>query len=238
MTVVALVPARDRADTVAATVAAALTVPGVSRVVVVDDASRDRTGAEAAAAGADVVRLAVNAGKGGAVAAGLAHAGDADVVLLLDADLGATAAEAVGLLAPVLAGEVDATVGLFPAAGGRGGLGLVRDLAAAGIEEATGWRPRAPLSGQRAVRADMVRSLALAPRFGLEVGMTVDLLRAGASVREVPVAMDHRHTGRSLAGFAHRARQGRDVLAALVARIGARRTLRVGIATVRRRLAP
>ncbi|MDP8955316.1 MAG: hypothetical protein M3N37_10480, partial [Actinomycetota bacterium] len=108
---------------------------------------------------------------------------------------------------------------VLPSAGGRGGFGAVRRLAAAGIRRATGHRPSAPLSGQRAVRSQLLRSLPLAERFGMETAMTIDARRAGARVVEVDVAMDHRHTGRSLAGFAHRARQGADVLRALWARL-------------------
>jgi glycosyltransferase involved in cell wall biosynthesis len=236
--VVAVIPAKDRAGSVAATVAATRGIAGVGRVIVVDDGSTDETAARAEAAGAEVVRLAQNVGKGGAVAAGLARADEADVVLLLDSDLGPTAAAAAAILGPVLAGDVDATVAVLPSAGGRGGFGFVRDLAAAGIEEATGWRPRAPLSGQRAVRADRLRPLVLAPRFALEVAMTIDLLRAGAAIREVDAAMDHEHTGRSLAGFRHRAGQGLDVVRALGPRLGARRTVRVAGRALRHKLLP
>ena len=62
--------------------------PIVERVVVVDDGSTDRTGAEAAAAGAEVLRLPENGGKGTALRAGLARilAGDATHVAFVDAD--------------------------------------------------------------------------------------------------------------------------------------------------------
>ena len=47
---------------------------------------------------------------------------------------------------------------------------------------------------------------------------TVDVLRAGLRVEEVPVALRHRATGRDLAGQLHRAKQLRDVTRALAAR--------------------
>ncbi|HVF32671.1 MAG TPA: glycosyltransferase [Acidimicrobiales bacterium] len=229
MTTVALVPAKDRADTVAATVAALGAVPGVDEVVVVDDGSADGTAEAAAAAGARVVRLARNRGKGGAIAAGAAAAPDAAVYLLIDADLGTTAGLAEALLAPVAAGEADMTVGALPSAGRRGGFGNVRRLAAVGILRATGFEARAPLSGQRAVRGELLRSLLPpADRFGLEVGLTIDALRSGARVVEIDVAMDHRHTGRRLSGFRHRASQGLDILRALWPRLTSPR-LRVGL---------
>ena len=219
MTVVAVVPAKDRADSIVATVAALARIESVDRVVVVDDGSSDGTGNLAAAAGATVARLPVNRGKGAAVAAGIAAAPDADVYLLIDADLGDTAGLADALLAPVLAGDADMTVAVLPSAGSRGGFGSVRKLAAAGIERATGFAPRAPLSGQRAVRGELLRSLPLAGRFGLETGLTIDAIRAGGRVVEVDVPMDHRHTGRRLAGFRHRGNQGVDILRALWPRL-------------------
>lgn len=219
MTTVAIVPAKDRADAVGATVRALREVAGVDRVLVVDDGSADDTAAVARDAGAEVLRLERNRGKGAAVAAGVDASPDADVFLLIDADLAETAAVAGALLAPVLAGAADLTVGVLPSAGSRGGFGLVRRMAAAGIRRACGAEVRAPLSGQRAVRADLLRGLQSAERFGLEVAMTIDAVRGGARLVEVDVSMDHRHTGRSVAGFLHRGRQGADILRALWPRV-------------------
>lgn len=221
MTVIAIVPSKDRADSVAATVAALRGAAGVDDVLVVDDGSVDATAAAAVAAGARVLRLPANVGKGGAVAAGVAAVPDADVYLLVDADVGDTAGLAAALLRPVLEGDCDMAIGVLPPAGRRGGFGKVRDLARRGIRKASGFEARAPLSGQRAVRGELLRSLSpsLASRFGLEVGLTIDAVRAGARVQEVDVAMDHRHTGRSVSGFRHRARQGVDILRALWPRV-------------------
>lgn len=220
MKVVAVVPAKDRADSVGATVAALQGSVAVDDVLVVDDGSHDDTAERARTAGATVLRLPANVGKGAAVTAGVRAAADADVYLLVDADVAGSAALVGSLLAPVLDGRADMTVGVLPAAGSRGGFGRVRALAAWGIRRACGFTPRAPLSGQRAVRGELLRSLLpLADRFGLEVGLAVDAVRAGARVEEIEVAMDHRHTGRSMAGFRHRGRQGVDVGRALWPRL-------------------
>lgn len=215
--------------TVAATVSALVGVDGVGRVVVVDDGSGDDTAERASQAGAEVVRLATNVGKGGAVAAGVASAPGADVYLFVDADVGDTAAAVSALLAPVAAGEADMAIGVLPAARG-GGFGLVRWVAGRGIRRACGFEAAAPLSGQRAVRAELLDRLALAPAWGLEVGLTIDAVAAGARVVEVPVAMDHRRTGRSPAGFAHRAAQGAGVVRALWPRLTTSRA-RSGVIT-------
>jgi hypothetical protein len=244
-TVVAVVPAYERADAIAATVAALRAVPRVDRVVVVDDGSSDDTAGRAVAAGATVVRLGVNVGKAGAVAAGVTAAEDADVVLLIDADVARTAQAADVLLAPVLDDRADLVVGTLPAAAGRGGFGTVRRIARAGIRRACGVEVVAPLSGQRAIDAPLLRRLlaggdgdpagavaggqgGLGARFGLEVAMTIDAVRAGARLVEIPVPMEHRHTGRGVGGFTHRGRQGADVVRALWPRltsVGARLTL-------------
>jgi len=217
--VVALVAAKDEAATIAATVIALRRIDLVDEVLVVDDGSRDGTGQLASAAGARVLRLPENVGKGAAITSGIEATPEAGVYLLVDADVGPTAAAARALLGAVLAGEADMTIGTLPAAGGRGGFGLVRDLARGGIRRATGFAPQTPLSGQRAVRADFLRKLTLAYRFGLETALTLDAARAGWRVTEVPIVMEHRHTGRGLTGFAHRARQGADIVRALWPRL-------------------
>ncbi|HMJ75287.1 MAG TPA: glycosyltransferase [Iamia sp.] len=217
--VVALVPAKDRAEDIGATVAALRGLDAVDRVLVVDDGSGDETTAAARAAGAEVLRLSTNRGKGGAVLAGVEATPDADVYVLIDADLAATASAAHLLLDPVLAGEADMTIGVFPPAEGRGGAGRVKALARWSIRRATGREVVEPLSGQRAVRRELLAGLPSADRFGLEVALTIDALRSGARVVEVEVPMDHRHTGGSWHGVVHRARQGADIARALWPRL-------------------
>ncbi|MBV8161261.1 MAG: glycosyltransferase, partial [Acidimicrobiia bacterium] len=217
--VVAVVAAHDEEMTIAATVAALVGLSEVDRVLVVDDGSSDGTAGAARRAGATVLRLPLNRGKGGAVAAGVEAMPEADVYLLVDGDVGGSAAAARALLLPVLDGDADMAVGLLPAAGKQGGLGLVRDLSAAGAARATGRRPEAPLSGQRAVRGELLRKVERAPGFGLETALNIDAVTAGARVVEVPVVMEHRHTGRGPRGFWHRARQGGAVVRALWPRL-------------------
>ena len=45
----------------------------------------------------------------------------------------------------------------------------------------------------------------------METGMTIDAHRAGYRLVEVELDLEHRATGRTAAGFLHRARQLRDI---------------------------
>jgi hypothetical protein len=47
----------------------------------------------------------------------------------------------------------------------------------------------------------------------MEIGMTVDAVRAGYRVSEIELDLAHRSTGRTLSGFIHRGRQLRDFVA-------------------------
>ena len=79
------------------------------------------------------------------------------------------------------------------------------------IRRLCGFETQAPISGQRALRAEScARCLPFAAGFGMEIGMTVDAVRAGYRLGEYELDLEHRATGRSLAGFLHRGRQLRD----------------------------
>src|SRR3989442_4786530 len=83
--VLVLVPAHDEAPRIRRVVSAAARH---GPVLVVDDGSSDRTGAEAAAAGASVIRQRPNQGKGAALRAGFAAALEQgyEAVITLDGD--------------------------------------------------------------------------------------------------------------------------------------------------------
>jgi len=221
--VTAVVPARNESGRVGATVAALLGIEGVSDVVVVDDGSTDGSAAEAEAAGARVIRLPRSRGKGAALDEGVA-ATDAEVIMLVDADLAGSARALAAVLGPVLDGEADLAIAAPPRAGGPSGFGLVESFARWGIERLAARRLDRPLSGQRAVRREVLGSIGrFAPGFGVDTGFTLDALRAGYRVIEVPCSFTHAATGRDAAGFLHRARQGADVARALAVRTVRRR---------------
>lgn len=213
-----VIPAKDEALRIAATVTAAYTIPSVTTVVVVDDGSTDDTARVAQAAGALVIRHPRNRGKAAAMTSGALAVQD-DVLLFLDADLGATASEGALLLAALA--DADCAVAAVPPAPGAGGHGFVVRLARDGIAKRTGWTPACPLSGQRAItRAAFRAAMPLAYGFGVETAMTIDLLRHGFHVVEVETAMAHRVTGTKPRDQWHRAKQFVHVALALAKRRG------------------
>jgi len=227
--VAVVVPARNEADRVHATVTAALGLPAVAVVIVVDDGSTDGTAAAARSAGAVVTRHARNRGKGAALETGAEAARLLDQrerrdrprhLLFLDADLAGTAALAGPLIEPVLAGRADMTIAVFSTTVKLGGHGLVVGLSGAGIRRATGWQPAQPLNGQRCLtRAAFEAARPLARGWGVETALSIDLLRQGLRVTEVEVELAHRATGTGMRAQLHRARQLTDVARALATRL-------------------
>lgn len=210
-----VIPAYNESARITDTVNAVRKIPEVSEVIVVDDASTDQTGDLAVKAGAKLIRLPRNQGKGTALNKGV-QAAEGDVVVLLDADLGESAQEARNLILPVLKGEVDMAVASFPPPKTKGGFGLVRGLASKGIRFFTGLEMKAPLSGQRAMSRETLSAvLPFAAGYGVEVAVTIRAARRGFRVAEIGLSMHHRETGRNVSGFLHRGRQFRDVLVTL-----------------------
>lgn len=209
--VVAVIPAHNESDRIEATVRALVTSGRVDRVIVVDDGSSDDTSERARQAGADVLVLTQNVGKTKALCHGVEHA-RARVLLLVDADLGDTARHTLELLDPVLADTADMTIAAFPHAGRAGGFGVVKGLASWLIRRLTGATIRNPLSGQRALGREVWECWRGSVGYGFEVALTIDALRAKKRVMEIPLPLSHRHMGRSLRGFMHRARQLMHIL--------------------------
>ena len=210
-----IVAARNEADRIGATIDALRAAFPEAAIFVGDDGSDDDTAAVAMAHGATVISRGRPHGKGAnvtAAATAALDAGDRDrgCALLCDGDLAASAGALTRLVDAVETGECDLAVAAFSRRVG-GGVGLALGFARWSIERRCGFRATAPISGQRAMRAEVLRAvLPFADGFGMEIGMTVDAVRAGYRVAEVEVDLEHRATGRTLAGFAHRGRQLAD----------------------------
>ncbi len=219
-----IVAARNEADRIGATLDALRGAFPGAVVIVADDASEDGTSEIALGRGAEVVSRGRPHGKGANVTAGaeaaLSHpeADAARTVLLCDGDLGASAAHLGRLVEAIDAGECELAVGAFEQRVG-GGFGLALRFARWAIRSCCGAETGAPISGQRALGRSLLRSvLPFAAGYGMEVGMTIDAVRAGARLREYELDLEHRATTRDAAGFLHRSRQLRDFARAYVSR--------------------
>jgi glycosyltransferase involved in cell wall biosynthesis len=225
--VAVVIPAHNEARRIGATVRAAYRISGVDLVVVGDDGSTDRTRDEADHAGAVVVSHYRPQGKAAAMVLGACAVAAVDArdggeprhLLFLDADLGETAVDAEPLVEPVRAAESDMTIAVLPPQVPGGGHGFVVRLSRRGVQRLAGFTATQPLSGQRCLtRAAFDAARPLAHGFGVETGLTIDLVRKGFRVREVSVPLRHRVTGRDLRAQVHRGRQYVHVARALAVR--------------------
>ena len=229
--VAAIIAAKDEAVRIVSTISAVRQIAGVDLVIVVDDGSSDATGRLAREAGAVVVGHARNRGKAAAMTTGARVAADRDVsdpatsgrprqLLFIDADLEDSAANTAVLVSPVASGEADMTIATLPPQMTSGsGHGFVVRLARNGIESLAGWTSTQPLSGMRCLSREAFDAASpLARGWGVEVGLTIDVLGAGLRVLEVPCELQHRVSGSDWRGQVHRAKQYRDVWLALALR--------------------
>lgn len=220
-----VIPAHNEARRIAATVRACRALPGADLFIVVDDGSGDNTQDYARGAGAVVVRHAVNRGKASAMETGVKVAAMRDLedglprdILFLDADLGDSAVEATALIEILQGGQVDCVIGVLLATN-QPKKKIVVNMARKAIFKATGWKPQCPLSGQRLItRAALDHVMPFADGWGVEAAMTIDLLRAGFTVQEVPCDFSHRDLGTDVVGKLHRADQYKDVALAVARR--------------------
>lgn len=217
--VAAVIPARNHARVIAATIRAVTEITAVDLVVVVDDASGDDTAGTARRLGAVAVSHTRPAGAVAALETGADAVAGFELgqprpslrhLLFVDADLGAAAVELAPVITPVLDGRADLSLPAYPA----GQRDLVVRLARHGIAKATGWGPTQPLARHRCLtRAAFEAARPLAAGAGAEVGQAIDLYRAGFRVVEVPVRLERL----AVAPLA-RGQQWAQVLAALARR--------------------
>lgn len=235
--VACVVPARDAAGRIQATVTAARALPGVDVVMVTDDASSDETARIAAASGAIIATHQRPRGRAASIESAVNALGvleqrdmrpECGTVLLLDADLGTSAAAAQHLIGPIVTERADLAIAVPPGRGdaAESGFDLVEAAAARGIAELAQWTSRAPLATNRCLtRRAYELASPLAAGDGADVGMTIDVLRAGLRVREVELDLGNADQSPGLAARLDRALVLADVTRALAARGWVRHSL-------------
>ena len=224
----AVIPAHDEVGTIAAVVRGVTrALPEGAEVLVVDDGSTDGTAAAAEEAGARVIRLQPNRGKGEALRRGIGEA-RGDVLLFIDADGQDDPAE-IPVLLDALTPDVDMVIG-------SRFLGTLRDgsitashrlgnRALTGVFNLLyGTRLTDTQAGFRLLRRHAVQPARLrAVRYEIETELTLRAVLGGARVVEVPVTRERRPHGAS--GFAT-AYDGLRVLTQMV--VGRARSSRRG----------
>lgn len=213
-----IIPAYNEEDRLDATLTS-LTSSGewMKEIIVVDDGSTDQTSEIAQKWTSHLIKLPQNSGKAAALEKGV-EAAQGDILLFMDADLEQSAAKIKELVIPILRKEADMTVAIFPASV-SGGFGLVKKFAAWAIYQKTGKKLKSPLCGQRAIRKAIFHSCYQGDRgYGVEVGITLDVLEQNYHISEIEIPLTHRNMGRGLAGFYHRMKQGFYVCHALLSR--------------------
>jgi glycosyltransferase involved in cell wall biosynthesis len=199
--VTVLVAAYNEAPVIGDVVRAALRTLPSGEVLVVDDGSTDGTDRAAADAGARVLRLQTNGGKGSAVRRGLNEV-RGEIIVLIDGDGQDDPTEIPKLLAALHA-DVDLVVGsrfighFKPGAitpvnhwGNRFLTSVINLLFATSLTDTQ--------AGFKAFRAKTLQRVnLLANRFDIEVDLLLGVLRSGGRVVEVPVSRALRQHGES-----------------------------------------
>lgn len=207
-----IIPAYNEADKIKDTLENIIEINEINEIIVVDDGSSDNTVEIASNIKNDkvkVFKLDKNRGKGYALNYGLKISmKNADIIGFLDGDLGSSSSEIKKLITPILNDEADVIIAKFPPAKKKGGLGFVKGLAKQSVLDMTGVELDATLSGQRIFKKEVLERFDEIPfGYGVEVGMTIDMLKHGYKIKEVLVNMTHSETGRNLKGFVHRGKQ-------------------------------
>lgn len=218
--VTVIVPAYNEEDKIVSTILALKSISYIKNIYVINDGSTDETYKRASGIeGINVVNQPGNKGKSQALYRGLQLALDnSQIIVFADGDLGESAKDVEKLIVPILEGRADVTIAKFPPAKKKGGFGLVKALAREGVYINTGKRISTVLSGQRAFKSDVLKNLDFNSYsgFGVELGMTIDILNKGYTLEEVDVNMYHSETGRDLDGFIHRGKQFWQILTVLI----------------------
>lgn len=208
----AIIPAYNEEKSILSTLEGIRKVSAVNEIIVVDDGSTDLTyELLKREKGIILLKNNMNRGKGYSVRSGLKYASN-NYIALVDGDLRESAAEFEKLTNQISNDYSSIIIGILPAAKGMGGFGLVKCLSYSGMYILTSVKVNSILCGQRIIPAAFLREIELPEGFALEFKITLEAVRRGLRLVEIPVNMHHRVTGRDLSGFLHRGKQYLDIL--------------------------
>jgi len=212
--VLVVIPAYNEADIIENTINSLKKVFSPLQILVIDDGSSDNTSECVQKTGVHLETLEENIGKGGAMNKAVELI-PSSIYLFVDADLGETAHLCSKILEPVVKEFGEMSIAYMPAPKKhKGGFGIVKWLASYAVEKYTDIKVNAVLSGQRAIRRDLILDIGgFANGYGIETDLTISALCKGYEIIEVPIdGLTHKLTERNIAGFKHRFKQFMDIL--------------------------
>lgn len=207
-----IIPAYNEGERIKITLDNIVDINIIDEILVVDDGSKDDTAIILKNYNNSKVKYYIqnqNQGKGKALEKGLEMVDKkSEIIVFLDADLGKSSSEVTKIIEPVIDDECDVSIARFRPAKKKGGMGFVKKLARDSVYQITGVELNATISGQRAFKREVIEKFDNIPDgYGVEVGMTIDILKWNYRVKEYIVDMTHNETGRDLSGFIHRGKQ-------------------------------
>ena len=192
--VTAVIPAYNEQETIGQIVRT--TKQYADDVIVVDDGSDDCTGELAISAGASVIRIPTNTGKGHALAIGLSTAAmnGCNVVVCLDADGQHDPADIPKIVQPIVKNRADMVIGSrFLNRESKDLIPAYRRIGQNILTSATNFGSSVKItdsqSGYRAFTKEVVRGFAYSEAgMGIESEMIRNAVKSGARIQEVPIA--------------------------------------------------
>jgi len=193
-----LIPCLNEEQAIAEVVRAFQSELPAAEIVVMDNASTDRTAQVAASVGARVL-FEARRGKGHALQS-LFERVEADVYVMVDGDNTYPADKVKALLAPVLANEADMSIGSRLLSASRRGFKAANWFGNIFFQNVInivfGTHLTDILSGYRAMNRKLVESLPLfSPGFEIEAEITIKSLQRGFRLKEIPIELRPRQAG-------------------------------------------
>ncbi len=184
MKITCIIPAYNEASTISYVLENVKKVSSINEIIVVDDGSTDATYSCAVAQGIKVIKHPCNKGKGAAIKTGVAHA-HGEVLLFLDADLTSiTPKKITSIIQPIKNDEADFVKTSFTRARGRVTELVVKPLFKVIFPFITFHQP---LSGQFAIRANLMEQLHIDDAWGVDIQILLQLVKKRIRIAEVDI---------------------------------------------------